>query len=469
MRRNGKVKGLNLCLAVVLILSVIALAGCGNQGNQNAGGQPNTSNPNAGVESDKSGDTDGKDNAEGVQASPDSGDKTILTIWGWADQAVNPMIELYEKVNPKVKMNYVTVKAEDYVQKLQTALTADMDMPDICMLELDYRGRLFELDCWENLEEDPYNFDRNQYFDYANTIGTNSRGEIVALQWDFDTAGLAYKRELAKEYFGTDDPDELHSLLPDWDAFIRKGQEVKEKSNGAVYMMPGIGDMSNILNNQDPSPMVEGNVAKVTNTWGKTFESLVKFRDSGVVDKLVPWSPSWSASYALDQHIFYPCATWCIAGVIEPNNPDTDGRWGLMLAPEVNYTWGGTALAITSKSPNKQDAWGFLETVLLSPEGGAISKDPIGYYSCKKSFYDDPDYVNWRPKSFGGQNVGEVLFVEGAKDLKAKPITKYDHVIRESGNLIMQQLENDTDMTAEQALEALKTEIANRVDDLIVE
>ena len=30
MSSSGKVRGLNLCLAVVLILSVIALAGCGN-------------------------------------------------------------------------------------------------------------------------------------------------------------------------------------------------------------------------------------------------------------------------------------------------------------------------------------------------------------------------------------------------------------------------------------------------------
>lgn len=446
-------KILSILLVSTMLISL--LSGCG---------EGNSSN---------SSDSSEASNSPEVQADTpeveDKSDKTVITIWGYAEQATTPMIELYQKDHPDVEFNMVTVKAEDIIQKLQTTLTAGMEMPDIVLLELTQRGRLFELDCWENLENEPYNFDRSVFFDFADTLSENSRGEIVSLQWDFDSAGLAYKRELAKQYFGTDDPEELAKLMPTWDDFVKEGRRVLEESDGKVYMMTGMGDAAIIFRNQDPTPIVNGERIDVTNTWGKVMEKLVDFRDSGIVDKMTQWSPAWYASYALDDHIFYPCATWCIEANITPNDPNSDGRWGLMATPSGNYTWGGGALAITKQSENKEVAWDFIRTALLTKEGAQVSKDPIGYYSCLKEAYEDPEYVEWKPAAFGGQNIGELLFVQAPSTLEAKPITKYDHIISEIGEQMLLSLDNDPDLTMEEALENMKTEVKNRIPEATVE
>ena len=441
--------------AMMLAVSMltVSLIGCGKQGET------------AGTEKEK---TENTESAGSVDSTDSAGGKTVITIWGYAEQATTPMIELYKKDHPDVEFNVVTVKAEDIIQKLQTTLTAGMEMPDICLLELTQRGRLFELDCWENLEEAPYNYDPALYFDFANTLSTNSKGEIVSLQWDFDSAGVAYKRNLAKQYFGTDDPQELAKIMPDWSSFVDEGKRILEESGGKVYMMPGMGDAAIIFRNQDSTPIVNGDEINLTDTWGTVMQQLVDFRDSGIVDKIAQWSPAWYASYALDNHIFYPCATWCVEANITPNDPESDGRWGLMATPSGNYTWGGGALAICKDSKNKEAAWDFIRTALLTKEGAQVSKDPIGYYSCLKEAYDDPAYVEWKPAAFGGQNIGELLFVQAPATLQAKPITKYDHIISEIGEQMLLLLDNNPDMTMEEALEQMKSEVAGRIPESTV-
>ena len=63
-----------------------------------------------------------------------------VVIWMWANQAFEPMAELFESKYPDCKVRLVTVEAGDYIPKLQIALTTGIDVPDVGALEIDWRG-----------------------------------------------------------------------------------------------------------------------------------------------------------------------------------------------------------------------------------------------------------------------------------------------------------------------------------------
>ena len=234
-------------------------------------------------------------------------------------------------------------------------------------------------------------------------------------------------------------------------------------------MMPGLADLNVILLNQDQTPFVADGVADLTGTFGPIYEQLVAVRDAGIVDVLNQWTPPWNASFALDKHIFYPCGTWTVMGTIDPNNPDADDRWGLMSTPGGAYTWGGTALAVCNRSKHPEAAWAYLETALLSKEGWQISKDPIGYFTTVKEAYEDPDYTNWTAKLAGDQNLGQLFFKTlKPEELVIRPITSWDHIIRESNTLILEEIMANSNMTAEDALARLIEEVSFIASDLEV-
>ena len=136
-------------------------------------------------------------------AVPASAETETITMWGWIEKIFNAY---KEATGADVALDYVTVQQAEAFQKLQTTMSAGLELPDIVPSEVGQRGTMLALDIWEDMSADPYNFDTSQIFDYEIPLCSNERGELCALPWDVSTAGLAYKRDLAKKYLGTDWP-----------------------------------------------------------------------------------------------------------------------------------------------------------------------------------------------------------------------------------------------------------------------
>ncbi len=179
----------------------------------------------------------------------------------------------------------VAVESKDMTQKLQTTLASGGEMPDVAWLEATYRGKLLSLDIWEDITKDPYNFDTSQVLDYLLPLETAESGQYVGPECP-SVAGMAYKRELAKEYLGTDDPAELETMLSDWDSFIEKGKEVKEKSGGKVFMLSSIGAAGQMLMGQSTEPFVDGDKINLETSMKPIFEKLIEMKQAGIVDVL---------------------------------------------------------------------------------------------------------------------------------------------------------------------------------------
>lgn len=450
-------KALSLMLLAPLAASL--LAGCGSSASTQSS---NSSSASAGT----SASTESAATTEAAEsAGSSSGDATEITMWGWNAGDIEKIFDAYvEDTGANVTLNYVTVQQTEAFQKLQTTVSAGLDMPDIVPSEAGQRGTMIDLGIWEDLSADPYNFDTSNIFEYQINLCSSEDGKLVALPMDISSAALAYKKALAKEYLGTDDPDELADMLSDWDAFLEKGEEVKEKSNGTVFMFASLTGVKQILDGQNPEPVITNDTLDMSSP-NKTIETMAKFRDAGIVDNLDETSAAYSASYADDVHIFYPCASWTPAYTIAPNDPNGKDRWGLIIPPEGCYSWGGTANMIPSGALHKDEAYAFLNW-MASVDGCKIIHDVVNWNDSNPAMYEDPDYAHLYDENFGDQDIGEILFVKAMENIQVRPVSKYDATISDAWTLVTQAMTSDTSIDAAGGEEMFANELKNKIDGL---
>ena len=61
------------------------------------------------------------------------------------------------------EMEYVTIQQTEAFQKLQTTISAGLDLPDAISSEIGQRGTMMSLGIWEDLSAEPYNFDESLF------------------------------------------------------------------------------------------------------------------------------------------------------------------------------------------------------------------------------------------------------------------------------------------------------------------
>jgi multiple sugar transport system substrate-binding protein len=398
-------------------------------------------------------------------AVPASAETETITMWGWNADDIEKIFNAYkEATGADVALDYVTVQQAEAFQKLQTTMSAGLELPDIVPSEVGQRGTMLALDIWEDMSADPYNFDTSQIFDYEIPLCSNERGELCALPWDVSTAGLAYKRDLAKEYLGTDDPDELAEMLPDWETFLEKGIEVRDATDGEIYMFASLTNVKQIMDGQNPQPIVSNGKLDMTPI-NETMKWMIKFRDEKIVDNILETSTSYSASYADKKHIFYPCAGWSPTYVIQPNDPDGKGNWGLMIPPQGCFSWGGSAFMIPRDALHKDAAYAFVSW-LNTEEGTRAQRDVVGYNTSNVAAYEDPEFAALYDDWFGDQNIGDLLFHKAMENIQVRPVSAYDATITEVWTMVTEAINSDTSIDYDGACEMFKNEILNMAPEL---
>ncbi|WP_141502319.1 ABC transporter substrate-binding protein [Paenibacillus luteus] len=438
MKRTGRKVGTWVaCLALSLM---VVIAGCGSNDANHGTASENGKNQDAPVK---------------------------LTAWGWDKAWFDASLVEFNKVHPNISIDFVEVSAGDYLKKVQTSIASGSELPDILWAEEAFRGAMYELNVLEDISSEPYNFDSSKLLDFELPLLTNSKGELVGLEQSGSPGALAYKRDLAKQFFGTDDPQELAALFPDWNAFIEKGKEVVQESGGKTYMLGSLMDAYTILSKQGTTAVVDGTTVN-REVVLELFKRLQVMRDSQTEGKLGMWSPTWNASYSQDNVIFYPAANWSPQFVIKPNDKSSNGRWGLMVPPEGGYPYGGTTIGIWKDSKNKDAAWTYMNWLLASDEGAEANFKVSNYILPLKSFFEDTSKLSSGPDEFfGGQDLGSFWVEEVFPSMKAKQVTKYDQDIYSASELVLETMAQDPNFNAEEALMRWEKQLKKNHSELI--
>lgn len=445
MNAASKAKRIAWMVIVGLLTGLLAACGGGNaeDGSSSASGQPASSGS-------------GNDAGSGVD-----GLKGEFVLWTWEPEHPTALAA-FNKKYPNIKMKRVNVAAEDVPKKLQTTIASGGELPDVIRIERGQKAKIFDMGILEDLSGAPYNADTSLLFDY-DLPAFSVDGKLLSIPDDMSIAGLAYIKSLAKEYFGTDDPKELEGMFATWDDFIAKGKEVLEKSGGKVKMFPSLGDVNDILKGQRPESYFDGNKLNVP-VLENIVSTLVKFRDSGIVDKLDQWTPAWNASFGTDKYMFIESPVWMPQYVIDPNDKK-DGRWALMVPPGGGFVRGGSSHGIPKGAKHADLAWKWIEFTSMSQEGAEAQKTD-GVFTHYKKAYENKDFTNWTWRNFGDQNIGEKYFVEISAATKDVPENINDTYLDEAMSIVLQTLSKDSSFGTEQAMDRIRKELKAKAPNI---
>nr|WP_321292318.1 ABC transporter substrate-binding protein [uncultured Trichococcus sp.] len=373
-----------------------------------------------------------------------------LTITSFTDELQRPIDRFEELYDVTVELQIIPTA--DYRQTMQPVLESGDGAPDIFTGEIVYMQQWLDAGYWTNLSEDPYNVNEweDDYVEYVYDLGKDQEGNVRALSWQTTPGGIYYRRSIAKEVLGTDDPKEVGAMMSTMDGLFEVGAKMKE---AGYALFPDDGSISKFTSfatgGSDPQPWVnENNELIVTDERLTYFDYAKTLRDEQYSALAPAWSPSWYESFngpitynmgweeleedpnADSQIEVFSVAlpTWALDAVFKQEANTNAGDWAVTNGP-TPYFEGGTWLGIYEGSENKDLAFKFVEMMTHDEEfltewaeetGDVLSYKPVTD-AIKDEISDD---------FLGGQNHYE-FFLEEAEKIDASVVTPYDQQLNE--------------------------------------
>jgi multiple sugar transport system substrate-binding protein len=302
-----------------------------------------------------------------------------LQIWSFTNEILT-MAKAYEKEHPGVKTNYTMIPMTngEYQTKLLATLGTDQ-VPCVVALEAAFVKSYVEAGYLADLGELLPAAKAANVYPFVYEVGTDPAGVTKAYSYQATPGALFYRRSLAKEYFGTDDPAEMQKILGDMDKYTAAAEVVKQKSNGNTFMVASNGDFQNLFFANRAKPWVVDNTLTVDPMVDKMLATAKLFRDNGYEARATQWQEGWfagmndtlvDASGAPKQIFSYFLPTWGLPYVLAPHaksedgSKDTSGDWAVINGP-LPYQWGGTWLGVMKDCKDQKTAKDFVKFATL--------------------------------------------------------------------------------------------------------
>lgn len=342
------------------------------------------------------------------------------------------------------KVDLQIVPNENYESKMTPLLKTGKGVPDVFTGEAGYVKEYVDGGVWEVLNKAPFNANTRDMFPYAVEMGTNRKGEVVALTWQTTPGGWFYRRSMAKKYFGTDDPAEVAKRFATWEKTMESAELIKTKSGGKDFLFSGLGDgFSRIFTSNRALPWVnEKNEFVIDQAIYDYFKMAKTFRDKGYDAKLNDWSgpffDSMNSSPEKANVMIFGWPTWGLHFVLN-GQKESNGDWGMI--PSVKpFTWGGTWMGIYKNSPNKDVAWAFIS--MLTQD----KKYMEDYALRSGDFLSDRTVVEKILPSFKGKAAALgpndnhfEFFMNQVRFVSGKTITSEDRPIMQMVNTVLNE------------------------------
>lgn len=455
-------------LAGVLTLS---LAACGNgNGNGNANSSSNTgktdttaasaskSETDTGAVSDKDKDTNGES----------------LVIWTLADDLKQFAQRYTEETGVDIQVEVFA--PADYPTKLTSALGAKSKEVDVIVGEPQMLLNFFEAGFFADLsalEADA----QNQIVNYVYEAGKDENGVLRALSYQVTPGAIIYRRDLAKEIFGTDDPDAMSAKFKDFDTILQTAEEVKD----AGYRI--FSDSGNLRWYANAgSAWVEDGVLQVSDAKLGYMDAAVKLYQDELVAFAPEWSAAWYASMAgelplnagwsdlsevsgedMTQVFSYSLPSWG-ALIVRDNAKDNKGNFGICSGP-CSYFGGGTFIGVSEYSEHKDTAADFVRFCTLNDDTAQwwLETSNGDVVSNKAVLEANKDFEN---ESFGNQKTYE-FYTKEAENIDYSIVTKYDDTIGNFWGASIEAIQKG-DMTKEEAIDDFYMQVETTFPEITV-
>ena len=456
-----------LFLSLVLLLSMV-LTGCGTdkETTETAGG--------------------GSETVAEVTNDPDV---KVINVWSFTDEVPN-MIAKYKELHPEfpyeIKTTIIATTDGAYQPAIDQALAAGgADAPDIFCAESAFILKYTQGDAWQyaaTYKEMGIDVDAKikeaDIAQYTIDIGTNPDGEVVGLGYQATGGAYIYRRSIAQDVWGTDDPAVIKDKIgPGWDQFFTAAAELKAKGYGIVS---GDGDMWHAVENSSEKGWIVDGKLTIDPKREEFMDLSMKLMENGYHNDTRDWTDAWYADMkdASDMKPFgFFGPAWLINYVMAGNSggeaigEGTYGDWAV-CEPPVGFFWGGTWVLGNKNSSVKAAVGDIIEWITLDSSetglqyfwangtlnGPGGTKDTVASGTVMKKSDGTLDFLN-------GQNMFDV-FVPAGQFATGTNKTQYDETIN---TYWRDQVREYTagNKSREQAIADFKQNVADNLDVIV--
>ena len=281
---------------------------------------------------------------------------------------------------------------------------------------------------------------------YITEIGSRN-GDIVALGYQSAGCAMIYNAEIAREVFGTDDPDMIESITGantgKWDKFLEAAIMLKNKGYAAVS---GPDDIWNICSRAADTPWIVDGKLNIDPKRSEYLSIAKKLKDNDLTNNTLQWSESWNMDmreegrrkvFAFFGPAWFLNYNMRFTGGVRPGD-GSFGKWRVCNPPQVSF-WGGSWILANKDTKHKEAVAGIIEWMTLD-----ISEKGLQYQLANGLIMTENgtgmpvmDTVasatvmaraNGTLEFCGGQNVYPV-FIAVNQAATSKSMTEYDKII----------------------------------------
>jgi hypothetical protein len=415
---------------------------------------------------------------------------TKLNLWAFTEE-VPSMMTLFMELNPdfasQYTINKTVIATTDgaYQPALDQALAGGgSDAPDMYAVEAAFvikytKGEASQYAApYADLGIDVDNLIKSaDIAQYSVDIGTNNDGKVVALGYQATGGGFIYRRSLAKDTWGTDDPAAIAEKIgPGWDKFFEAAADLKAKGYGIVS---GDGDVWHAVENSSAQGWVVDGKLVIDPKREEFMDLSMKLKENDYHNDTQDWNEAWMADMKGQgpKQIFgYFGPAWLINYTLTPNcggaavGEGTYGDWAV-CTPTTGFFWGGTWLLGAASSQNKEAIGKIIQWVTLDDSDtglqyywangtfpGATAKDSVASGTVMAKSDGSIEFL-------GGQNMFDV-FIPANQFANGKNMTQYDETINSYWRDQTRQYTSGTKDKAT-AIADFKQQVADNLDVVV--
>lgn len=454
-------------LAIMLVLVMaFSMAACKKDDTPTNGGDTDT--PTAGA-------------TEGATKAPEDTENTategkVFNIYCWNDEFQRRVTAYYPgyvdngngtgKIGD-VTVNWIITPNDDnaYQNKLDEALLAQEsaatdDKLDLFLIEADYALKYVNTDYAMSVEDIGLTADdmKDQY-QYTKDIVTDSNGVIKGTTWQATPGLFAYRRSIAKDVLGTDDPVEVQKKLSNWDDFNKMAADMKAKG---YTMLSGYDDSYRTFSNNMSGPWVQDGKIVVDDSMMKWVDQTKEFTDKGYNNKTSLWADSWATDQGPSGKTFgFFYSTWGINFTLmgyslADSNAAAEvgngiyGDWAVCEGPSPFY-WGGTWICGAAGTDNTSLVKDIMYTLTCDAATMKKITEVEQDYTNNQTAMGEIANGDFQSAFLGGQNHIK-LFAEAAPKIDMSNISPYDQGLNEDFQTYFKDY-FDGNVTKDEALE----------------
>jgi len=300
-----------------------------------------------------------------VQNNSPQGNSTSISgqlkIWSFTDELAaitNSPNWGFKATHPRIEVEYSQRPFEQFQAWLDPVLVNGKGTPDIIALESAFVRKYVESGLLLDIT-DIYEANKSKLLTYPVEVGSYN-GKVYALSWQAAPGAMFYRRSLAKEYLGTDDPKQVQTYFNSFPKFLETARLLSQKSNGYCMVVASLGDLRNpFLAARRNTWVVNGRV-EVDPAMEQYMDYCKTMHDNRLEGRVGQWSEEWfdgmkgeliDESERLLEVFSYFLPTWGLHYVLKTNAPGTSGDWAMIQGPS-SYRWGGTWVGAYYKTQN---------------------------------------------------------------------------------------------------------------------